>query len=32
MTDVTVFRAEGLKVPGIKESAMENAINGIYID
>jgi FMN-dependent NADH-azoreductase len=32
MTDLTVFRAEGLKVPGIKETAMEKAINSIEID
>jgi FMN-dependent NADH-azoreductase len=32
MTDQTVFRAEGLKVPGLKEHAMENAINSIVID
>lgn len=32
MTDLTVFRAEGLKVPGIKEHAMEKAIDSISID
>ena len=32
MTDVTVFRAEGLKVPGIKDNAFEKAINSITID
>lgn len=32
MTDSTVFRAEGLKVPGLKEFAMEKAINSIKID
>lgn len=32
MTDVTVFRAEGLKVPGLKELAMEKAIDSIKID
>jgi len=32
MTDLTVFRAEGLKVPGIKEHAMEKAIASIIID
>ncbi|GGI51762.1 FMN-dependent NADH-azoreductase [Mucilaginibacter galii] len=32
MTDLTVFRAEGLKVPGIKEQAMEKAVNSISID
>jgi FMN-dependent NADH-azoreductase len=32
MTDLTVFRAEGLKVPGVKEHAMEKAINSINID
>jgi len=32
MTDITVFRAEGLKVPGVKELAMERAIESIKID
>ncbi|GAB2684855.1 FMN-dependent NADH-azoreductase [Mucilaginibacter koreensis] len=32
MKDLTVFRAEGLKVPGIKEHAMEKALASIYID
>ena len=32
MTDLTVFRAEGLKVPGVKEHAMEMAIDSIEID
>ena len=32
MTDSTVFRAEGLKVPGIKELAFEKAIKSIVID
>lgn len=32
MTNITVFRAEGLKVPGVKEHAMEKAIESIYID
>lgn len=32
MSDLTAFRAEGLKVPGIKETAMENAIASIIID
>lgn len=32
MTDQTVFRAEGLKVPGVKEYAMEKAIGSIKID
>ena len=32
MTDLTVFRAEGLKVPGVKEHAMGNAIDSIKID
>ncbi len=32
MTDLTVFRAEGLKVPGVKEYAMEKAIENIQID
>ena len=32
MTDLTVFRAEGLKVPGVMEHAMEKAIDSIRID
>lgn len=32
MTDVTVFRAEGLKVPGVQEHAMQKAIDSIMID
>ena len=32
MTDLTVFRAEGLKVPGVKEQAMQRAIDSIVID
>lgn len=32
MTDVTVFRAEGLKIPGVKEHAMEKALESIIID
>lgn len=32
MTDLTVFRAEGLKVPGVKEYALEKAIKSIKID
>jgi len=32
MTDLTVFRAEGLKVPGVMENAMEKAISSIEID
>lgn len=32
MTDLTVFRAEGLKVPGVKEHAMEKAIGSVMID
>ena len=32
MTDLTIIRAEGLKVPGIKEQAMEKAIDSIKID
>jgi FMN-dependent NADH-azoreductase len=32
MTDLTVFRAEGLKIPGIKDNAMEKALNSIVID
>jgi FMN-dependent NADH-azoreductase len=32
MTDLTVFRAEGLKVPGISETAMEKAVASIVIE
>lgn len=32
MTDVTVIRAEGLKVPDLKDYAMEKAIDSIRID
>ncbi|MBF4506995.1 NAD(P)H-dependent oxidoreductase [Flavobacterium sp. JLP] len=32
MSDLIAIRAEGLKVPGIKETAMENAIDSIVID
>jgi len=32
MTDLTVFRAEGLKVPGVKEHAMDKALTSINID
>lgn len=31
MTDITVFRAEGLKVQGVKEHAMEKALESIEI-
>ncbi|KQT20611.1 FMN-dependent NADH-azoreductase [Chryseobacterium sp. Leaf405] len=30
--DVSVFRAEGLAIPGIQETSMEKAINSIVID
>ncbi|XZF14943.1 FMN-dependent NADH-azoreductase [Chitinophagaceae bacterium MMS25-I14] len=32
MTDVTVFRAEGVKVAGVKETALEKGVESIYID
>jgi FMN-dependent NADH-azoreductase len=32
MTDLTVFRAEGVKVPGVQEHALEKGIQSIYID
>lgn len=32
MTDLTVFRAEGLKVPGIKANAFDKAIKSIKIN
>ena len=32
MTDLTVFRAEGLKVPGIKDYAFDKAVKSIKID
>lgn len=32
MTDLTVFRAEGLKVPGVMEQALQKGIESIYIE
>ena len=32
MTDLTIIRAEGLKIPGVKEQAMEKGINSIIIN
>lgn len=32
MTDVSVFRVEGVKLPGVKEHALEKGIASIYID
>jgi FMN-dependent NADH-azoreductase len=32
MTDLTVFRAEGVKVPGIMEHALEKAVESVEID
>ncbi|OXE95783.1 FMN-dependent NADH-azoreductase [Flavobacterium araucananum] len=32
LTDLTAFRAEGLKVQGLKDDAMNKAINSIVID
>lgn len=32
MTDVTAVRAEGLKVPGVQEHAMEKAVESIRVD
>jgi len=32
MTDLTVIRAEGLKMPGLMEHAMEKAVDSIQID
>jgi FMN-dependent NADH-azoreductase len=32
MKDLKVFRAEGLKVPGVKENAFERALDSISID
>ncbi len=32
MTDQTVFRAEGLHIPGVKEHAFEKAVQSINID
>jgi len=32
VSDVSVFRAEGLSIPGIQETSMEKAIKGITID
>ena len=31
ITDVTVYRAEGLNVPGVKETALENSIASIEV-
>ena len=31
MTDVTTFRAEGVKIPGLMETALENAIENIKL-
>ena len=31
MTDITVFRAEGTAIPGLKEAALEKAIAGIRL-
>ncbi|WP_395063224.1 FMN-dependent NADH-azoreductase [Flavobacterium sp.] len=32
MTDITVYKAEGLKIPGLMEHALEKAIDSIAID
>jgi len=32
MTDLKAFRAEGLKVPGVKENAFKKAIESIRVD
>jgi len=32
MKDLTVFRAEGVKVPGVKEHALKKGIESIVID
>lgn len=32
LTDITIFRAEGLSVPGVKETALERAIAGIQLN
>ena len=32
MTDLTVFRAEGVKIPGVKENALKKGIESIYIN
>jgi FMN-dependent NADH-azoreductase len=32
LTDITFFRAEGLMVPGIKETAMEKAIASVVVE
>jgi FMN-dependent NADH-azoreductase len=31
LTDITVFRVEGLAIPGVKDTAMEKAIAGISL-
>lgn len=32
LTDITVFRAEGFSVPGVKETAMEKAVAAVNVD
>lgn len=32
MTDITVFRAEGVNIPGLKEHALEKAIESIAVE
>jgi FMN-dependent NADH-azoreductase len=32
LTDITVFRAEGLSIPGVQEAALEKAMESIRID
>jgi FMN-dependent NADH-azoreductase len=32
MADLTVFRAVGLHVPGVQDTALEKGINSIVID
>jgi FMN-dependent NADH-azoreductase len=32
MTDLSVFRVEGVKVPGVKEHALEKSIASVHID
>ncbi|RYE00803.1 MAG: FMN-dependent NADH-azoreductase [Sphingobacteriales bacterium] len=32
MTDLTVYRVEGIKIPGVKERALEKALASIHID
>jgi len=32
LTDVTLFRVEGLSIPGVRETALEKAVAGIQLN